>query len=121
MIRDFITPRNLTDTTHTLPTIKDLPASLPAADPKAPTLTPTTADDALHVLRGVNHTDLLPPGEFTRTGNATGNQQDYQNLGSLPSADVEAIAELVMMEAAKSAQEDLKSIMDGVKSINKQK
>jgi len=32
-----------------------------------------------------------------------------------------AIAYLVMMEAAKSAREDLKSIMDGVKAINHEK
>lgn len=39
-------------------------------------------------------------------------------LGSMGSADVEAIAFLVLMQAAKSAQEDLKAIMDQVKSIN---
>ena len=39
-------------------------------------------------------------------------------LGSLGSGDIEAIAFLVLMQAAKSAQEDLKAIMDQVKSIN---
>ncbi len=33
-------------------------------------------------------------------------------------SDIEAIAFLIMMQAAKSAREDLKAIMDGVKSIN---
>ena len=39
-------------------------------------------------------------------------------LGQLREGDIEALTFLVMMEAAKSAQEDLKSIMDGVKAIN---
>ena len=33
-------------------------------------------------------------------------------------ADIEALVYIVLMEAAKSAREDLKAIMDGVKSIN---
>ena len=45
----------------------------------------------------------------------------YPNLGSLGDADIMALAFIVMMEASKSAQEDLKAIMDGVKAINKQK
>jgi hypothetical protein len=39
-------------------------------------------------------------------------------LGSLPGGDIDALAFLVMMEAAKSAREDLKAIMTGVKQIN---
>lgn len=39
-------------------------------------------------------------------------------LGDMNSADIEALVFLVLMEAAKSAQEDLKSIMDRVKAIN---
>ncbi len=42
-------------------------------------------------------------------------------LGSMAGADANALAFLVLMEAATSAQEDLKAIMDGVKAINKQK
>ncbi len=42
-------------------------------------------------------------------------------LGSMNGQDIEAIAFLVLMQAAKSAQEDLKSIMAGVKAINDQK
>jgi hypothetical protein len=45
----------------------------------------------------------------------------YANLISMPDGDIEAIAFLVLMQASKSAQEDLKSIMDGVKNINKSK
>lgn len=42
-------------------------------------------------------------------------------LGNLNGQDIEAIAFLVLMQAAKSAQEDLKAIMANVKSINNQK
>jgi hypothetical protein len=45
----------------------------------------------------------------------------YAALGSMNNADIEALAFLVLMQAAKSAQEDLKSIMAHVKSINNQK
>jgi hypothetical protein len=45
----------------------------------------------------------------------------YDKLGKLNNGDIEAIAFLVLMQAAKSAQEDLKAIMAKVKSINKQK
>jgi len=43
------------------------------------------------------------------------------NLGVAGEQDVMALAFIVIMEAAKSAREDLKSIMDGVKAINKEK
>ena len=42
-------------------------------------------------------------------------------IGSMPEGDIEALAFLVMMQAAKSAQEDLKAVMKGVKDINKEK
>ncbi len=42
-------------------------------------------------------------------------------LGSMPDGDIEALAFLVLMEAAKSAQEDLKSVMASVKAINNAK
>lgn len=45
----------------------------------------------------------------------------YPNLGNLPDADIMALCFIVLMDAAKSAQEDLKAIMDGVKAINKEK
>ena len=45
----------------------------------------------------------------------------YHNLGTLDGQDIEALAFIVMMEAAKSAQEDLKAIMAQVKAINNAK
>jgi hypothetical protein len=45
----------------------------------------------------------------------------YAVLGSLNGGDIEALAFLVLMQAAKSSQEDLKAIMAKVKSINEQK
>ena len=45
----------------------------------------------------------------------------YPTLGAMDDQDIEAIAFLVLMQAAKSAQEDLKAIMNHVKEINKQK
>ena len=42
----------------------------------------------------------------------------YRSLGRGSSGDIEALAFIVLMEAAKSAQEDLKSIMANVKKIN---
>lgn len=45
----------------------------------------------------------------------------YGVLGSISGADIEALAFLVLMQAAKSAQEDLKGMMAKVKSINEQK
>jgi hypothetical protein len=46
---------------------------------------------------------------------------NYANLGNLGDADIMALCFIVMMEAAKSAEDDLKAIMEGVKSINEQK
>lgn len=45
----------------------------------------------------------------------------YNNLAGIGDQDIMALAFIVMMEASKSAREDLKAIMDGVKAINKQK
>ena len=45
----------------------------------------------------------------------------YPNLGAIGDGDIMAIAFIVMMEAAKSAQEDLKEIMAHVKAINNAK
>jgi hypothetical protein len=42
-------------------------------------------------------------------------------FGNLNGADIEALAFIVLMEAAQSAQEDLQSIMDHVKAINNAK
>jgi hypothetical protein len=48
-------------------------------------------------------------------------KESYAILGSMNGQDIEAIAFLMLMQAAKSAQEDLKSIMAKVKSINNSK
>lgn len=45
----------------------------------------------------------------------------HPSLGGMGDADIMPLAFIVMMEAAKSAREDLKAIMDGVKAINKEK
>ena len=47
--------------------------------------------------------------------------QAYGVLGSLNGMDIEAIAFLVLMQASKSAQEDLKAIMAQVKALHEQK
>ncbi|HNU14426.1 MAG TPA: hypothetical protein PKI55_08175 [Chitinophagaceae bacterium] len=47
--------------------------------------------------------------------------KSYGVLGNMNGQDIEAIAFLVLMQASKSAQEDLKAIMAKVKSINEQK
>ncbi len=46
---------------------------------------------------------------------------NWSILGSMSGQDIEALAFLVLMQSAKSAQEDLKAIMTAVKSINKNK
>lgn len=45
----------------------------------------------------------------------------YGIIGGMQGQDIEAIAFLVLMQASKSAQEDLKAIMAQVKAINDQK
>jgi hypothetical protein len=45
-------------------------------------------------------------------------QQNARMLGATGSADIEALAFLVLIAATKSAQDDLRRIMDGVNSIN---
>lgn len=47
--------------------------------------------------------------------------QQYAGSSSLGQMDIEALVFLVLMEASKSSQEDLKSIMAKVKNINQQK
>ena len=45
-------------------------------------------------------------------------KSNYAVLGSVNGEDIEALAFLVLMQAAKSAQEDLRDIMARVKAIN---
>lgn len=47
--------------------------------------------------------------------------KNYGVLGNMSNADIEALAFLILMQAAKSAQEDLKAIMAQVKAINEKK
>jgi hypothetical protein len=42
-------------------------------------------------------------------------------IGGMPEGDIEAIAALVLMQASKGAQEDLKAIMAGVKAVHSAK
>ena len=46
---------------------------------------------------------------------------NYATLGNLNGADIEALCFLVLMDAAKSAQDDIKNIMAATKAINNQK
>ena len=48
-------------------------------------------------------------------------QAEFTAVGPTGGADIMEMALIVMMEAAKSAREDLKAIMDGVKAINAEK
>ena len=52
---------------------------------------------------------------------ADGAGVSYPTLGAAPDGDIEALAIIVMMEAARSARDDLKSIMESTKTINGQK
>jgi hypothetical protein len=128
MIPGCIVPKSFNDTIWNLPTIKDPAAGPPKGDPKTtPTsssIKPIPADNALSVLRGGD-----AGGGMRLTGGSgavmsiavSNNGPEYKNLGNLADADIEALAFLVLMQASKSAQEDLKSIMDGVKAINEEK
>ena len=49
---------------------------------------------------------------------ATSLRPDFAVLGSMDGSDITALVCIVMMEAAKSAQEDLRAIMESVKLIN---
>ena len=78
--------------------------------------------DLPEIARSANYdTPKIADGVNSHIRESVSQMTTYGNLGSLGDQDIEAIAFLVMMEASKSAQEDLKSIMDGVKLINKQK
>lgn len=52
---------------------------------------------------------------------ADGAGVSYPTLGAAPDGDIEALAIIVMIEAARSARDDLKSIMESTKTINGQK
>jgi len=66
--------------------------------------------------------DQIKAGRYLDTGEVVRDalrlMESYKNLGAMGDSDIMALAFIVMMEAAKSAREDLKAIMDGVKAIN---
>lgn len=67
-----------------------------------------------NTARETNEKKLSPEDVKAKT-------QSYAVPGSMNGQDIEALAFLVMMQAAKSAQEDLKAIMAKVKAVNEQK
>lgn len=71
--------------------------------------------------RWINNTAREMNAKNQPADSAMGKAQAYGVLGSMNGQDIEAIAFLVLMQAAKSAQEDLKAIMAQVKNINEQK
>jgi hypothetical protein len=56
-----------------------------------------------------------------KPGPPAGPAARYASLGAVSDAEVVAVSFVILMEASKSAQEDLKTIMDGVKLINAEK
>ena len=60
----------------------------------------------------------LDAGEVMRDALRLMEAQAFVGLGSNAGGDIMAIAFIVLMEAAKSAREDLKAIMDEIKAIN---
>lgn len=67
-----------------------------------------------NTARETNEKKLSPEDVKAKT-------QSYAVPGSMNGQDIEALAFLVMMQAAKSAQEDLKAIIAKVKAVNEQK
>lgn len=63
----------------------------------------------------VNRSDTISQETAVR---AVASNRSLRGLGG---TDVDALAFLVMMEAARSAREDLKAIMDGVKQLDRDK
>jgi hypothetical protein len=61
------------------------------------------------------------PAFTEATARAVVSTTNWAILGSMPEGDIEAIAFLVLMQASKSAQEDVRGVMAGVKAINDKK
>ncbi len=75
-----------------------------------------------NVLKSMDLSDASNDGKLLHDELDKVNEQStYAVLGNMNNADIEALCFLVLMQAAKSAQEDLKAIMAEVKDINKQK
>lgn len=66
--------------------------------------------------------DALAEGVVANSSfSLTAEEGGYEIVGSMPEGDIEALVFLVMMQAAKSAQEELKAIMEQIKAINQVK
>lgn len=76
--------------------------------------------NAKHV-RWINSTAKETNEKNLSTEDIMNKSRSYGVLGAMNGQDIEALAFLVLMQASKSAQEDLKAIMAKVKSINNQK
>jgi hypothetical protein len=99
-----------------------LAASQPKPSPEAETLfnsmmSQINTKHVKFIKRTAVETDQLRMSDDELKSKTT----NYAVLGNISGADIEAICFLVLMQAAKSAQEDLKAIMDKVKAINEQK
>ncbi|MCC6810283.1 MAG: hypothetical protein IT381_22830 [Deltaproteobacteria bacterium] len=79
----------------------------------------TTTGETQASQRTVTDNPEIPQGQRQIVSQSNGIV--YKNLAGMGDGDIMALAFIVMMEAAKSAREDLKAIMDGVKAINKEK
>ena len=73
------------------------------------------------VMSQINPRHVAWVKSTAKTANEKNEATNWAVLGNLNSGDVEALCFLVMMQASKSTQEDLKAIMAKVKAINKQK
>ena len=77
-------------------------------------------DFVRHAIR--KFTQFVPSAGNYNIPSDTGlSDMGWRVLGDLNGGDIEALAFLVLMQAAKSAQEDLKAIMAHVKAINNAK
>jgi hypothetical protein len=76
--------------------------------------------NAKHV-RWINSTAKETNANYLTPEDVMTKARSYGVLGKMGDGDIEALAFLVLMQASKSAQEDLKAIMAKVKSINNQK
>jgi hypothetical protein len=97
---------------------------LPAPDPEAIRLAVRTRFSPPSTVRTAPATGYAAP----RAASGKPSMAASPTIAATPSpsmtlgpGDIESLVFIVLMEASKSAQEDLKAIMDGVKSINKQK
>lgn len=99
---------------------QNLPAFPPGAEQHEAQLMQRMGPQARAWIAQEAHRDAAQP-ELSEQMAVARVRANFAVLGNLGDGDVMAIAFVVMMEAAKSAQDDLKSIMAGVKSINEAK